>query len=61
MIFADEPAFPVFGAWEAPGPGAGAMVFAVDAEARVLMQLRGLEAYRPVSCSSLQPEDFLHH
>ena len=40
MIFADEPAFPVFGAWEAAGPGAGAMVFAVDAEARVLMQLR---------------------
>ena len=47
MIFADEPAFPVFGAWEAPGPGAGAMVFAVDAEARVLMQLRDDRPHLP--------------
>lgn len=40
MIFSDEPDFPVFGAWRTPGPGAGALVYAVDAEARVLMQLR---------------------
>lgn len=40
MIFPDEPEFPLFGAWEDAGPGAGAMIFAVDAEARVLMQLR---------------------
>lgn len=39
-VFADHDHFPPFGPWETPGAGAGALVYAVDAEARVLMQLR---------------------
>ena len=47
MTFPDEPDFPVYGAWETPGPGAGALVYAVDAEARVLMQLRDDRPHLP--------------
>jgi 8-oxo-dGTP diphosphatase len=37
---AREPDFPLFGDWTEPGAGAGALVFAIDAENRALMQLR---------------------
>ncbi|MGM0585179.1 MAG: NUDIX domain-containing protein [Pseudomonadota bacterium] len=38
--FADEEEFELFGSWSGAGEGAGALVFAVDGEARALMQLR---------------------
>lgn len=40
-------AFPLFGGWENAGQGAGAMIYAVDREARVLMQLRDDRPHLP--------------
>ncbi len=42
-----DAAFPLFGDWDRPGQGAGAMIYAVDREARVLMQLRDDRPHLP--------------